>query len=248
LRTLPSLLVSIIVYAFCSSAILLAWRYFHFSGLCCAIACSAILANIQVLYASSYDLLHAPTLLGTVVFSSSFLALDMINHCLGARHARSAIWISLFFQLFFFLNMLMTLGHKPLDYAAYPNFSIPEGITSSNINSMAQIFIPIPRILIASYAAFLSSQLAEVFLYKFFAKDTKYKLLHHNISLFISSVLIDTGIFTLTGFVLLSKDPLSVSSFLGICWVTIFIRVLCNCGNALVFKKFIHYSKKNKQL
>jgi uncharacterized integral membrane protein (TIGR00697 family) len=195
---------------------------------------AAVLGNIQVLYATSYEIINMPVLLGTVTLSSSFFACDMINEFYGATKARQAIILSFVMQVFFVISILLTLGHVPLDYHTFQNFSIPEDTMNKNTTSIEQIFLQAPRLLIASFSAYLLSMLGETWLYRLI--NIKSDLVRNNISLFISSVIIDTSTFTFIGLVLLSDSPLSCSDFINIFSTACTIRIFCNIVNSVFLK------------
>jgi uncharacterized integral membrane protein (TIGR00697 family) len=177
-------------------------------------------------------------LLGTIVFSSSFLACDMINMEYGAEKARQAVYLTVLTDIFFLLNIMLTLGHQTIDYAKYPNFSIPKEAIEMNVSSIKQIFLPGPRLLVASYTAYLFSQLSEIWLLNLFEKVQwiKSRFAKHNLSLFISNICIDTIVFTSIGMCFLSNQPLSFKDIKEISISAIAIRFFCNIGNIIFLK------------
>lgn len=199
---------------------------------------SSVIANIQVLYATSYEVLNIEALLGTVIFCSSFLACDLINLEYGREKAKRAVYLTIFTDIFFLLNIILTLGHSPIDYSQFPDFCISEKTMNSNISALNQIFLPIPRLLIASYLAYLFSQLGEIWLLNFIKKIKwiQSHFIKHNLSLFISNVCLDTMVFTSIGMWILSPEPLNFNDFWQICFSAITIRIICNLGNTIFVK------------
>ena len=244
LKNFPSLLISFFNFIVCLIAIYIVRKRFGYAGLCSYMVLSSVIANIQVLYATSYEILNIEVLLGTVIFCSSFLACDLINIEYGPEKAKRAVYLTIFTDLFFLLNIILTLGHKPIDYTQFTNFSISEKTMNSNISAIHQIFLPIPRLLIASYLAYLFSQLGEIWLLNFTDKLTwfKSKFIKHNLSLFVSNVCLDTIVFTSIGMWILSSEPLNLNDFWQICFSAIIVRVICNLGNTF----FIKILKNNK--
>ena len=238
LRLLPSLLISLITLIFCLISIHIIRKKFGYAGLCAYMVLVSMIANIQVLYATSYELVNMPVLLGTIVFCSSFLACDIINIEYGDEKAKKAVILTIFMDVFFFISIIFTLGHKPLDHSLYPEFGISEETVAGNITAIQQIFIPIPRLLIASYSAYLLSQLSEIWLFNLFRKLTFIgsQFIKHNISLFLSNVCVDTLTFTGIGMCLLSSEPLSLWDFLLICFSAMGIRIICNFANTAYIK------------
>lgn len=238
LHLFPSILISFISILICAFAVVFSKRYFGYAGLCCYMLLSTIIGNIQVLYATHYEIINMPVLLGTVALSSSFLCCDFINEYYGSDNAKKAIYLSFIIQIFFLLNIILTLGHKPLEYAGTNDFSTSKETLETNMKSIAQIFLPIPRLFIASYIAYLVSQLSEVWAYNSINKLSfiKSAYLKNNISLFFSSVILDTMLFTVIALVLLADEPLSNSDFWKICFSACSIRICCNFINSMFLK------------
>lgn len=240
LRYLPSILISVFNFCVCIIAIKILADKFEYAGLCCYMVLSSIIANIQILYATSYEFLNAEVLLGTVIFCSSFLACDIINSRYGAEKARQAIYLTLVTDLFFLANIIFTIGHKPIDYSQYPEFSISKETIEKNMEAINTIFLPVPRLLISSYITYFISQISEIWLFNAIKKlkFLKFEYIKHNISLFISSIFIDTLIFTSLGLCLMATEPLSLHDFWKICYSTLIIRAVCNLGNTFFMKFF----------
>lgn len=238
MRQWPSLFISVISIIVCDISVVLSRKYCGRIGLCCCMVVFNILGNIQVLYATSYEIINFPVLLGSVTLSGSFLACDLINEHYGKDAAKRSVFLSFFFQLLFFVNVIMTLGHKPIDLSAFPNFSMTQQEVTRNISAIEYVFLPIPRLLIASYVAYLVSQLFEVWGYRATKRIPfiKSDCLKHNISLFFSSVVVDTLLFTGIALVLLASEPLSISSFWNICISSGVIRIACNFVNSIALK------------
>ena len=234
-RDFPSLFISFLNFILCVFSILCLNKFFGYSGLCCYLVLSTVIANIQVLYATSYEVINISCLLGTVVFCSSFLACDIINEKYGPEKARKAIYLTFVIYIFFILNIILTIGHKPLDYTVYQNFSISKETMDSNMSSIKQVFLPAPRLLIASYITYLVSQMTEIWAFNAVKRIRliKSNYIKHNIALFGTSVILDTLIFTILGMCLMASEPLSLQDFFEICISAIIIRVLCNMGNTL---------------
>ncbi|MDR1488190.1 MAG: queuosine precursor transporter [Holosporales bacterium] len=238
LRLYPSIGITVFSSIISGFFVIQINRSFGYVGLGCYMALMPILGNIQVLYATRYEIIDLPVFLGTISLSSSFLANDFINEFYGKDIAKKTVYLTFFIQIIFLVNIILTMGHKPL---ISENFSIPQDIISKNINGIFQTFLPAPRLLIASYAAYLSSQLFEIWLYRAikYVKFIKNTLILHNISLFFSSVIIDTIVFTSVSFCFLSESPLSYQDLCYICSSAIVIRIFCNFINSLFLKTVI---------
>lgn len=243
LQFLPNIFVSLINFIVCIIAVLVIHKKFGYSGLCAYIVLSSVIANIQVLYASSYELINMEVLLGTIIFCSSFLACDIINLEYGENKAKYALYLTMFTDVFFLINIILTLSHKPIDYTQYPEFSISKETMNNNIFAIKQIFLPVPRLLIASYVSYFCSQLIEIKLLSFIRKTNT--ILKHNLILFISNVFLDTLIFTFLGMCVLSNEPLNLHDFFKISASAILIRIICNFFNSFCIKNL--FKKKSAQ-
>ena len=245
MQCFPSIFVSFLNFLFCLLALSIFYKFFDYAGLCCYMVLSSILANIQILYVTSYEGFDMAILLGTVTFCSSFLACDIINKKHGAKMAKKALYLTIFSDIFFLISIILTIGHKPLDYSVFKDFSISQSTTENNVKAISQIFLPIPRLLIASYATYFLSQISEITLFNLIKKTRfiKSEYIKHNIVLFLSSVVFDTLLFTFFGLYLLSNEPLSARDFYEISISAIAIRTICNLGNTGYMKLLQKYKK-----
>jgi uncharacterized integral membrane protein (TIGR00697 family) len=233
LQPYPCLLISLLNLVVCDFCVFFAKRTFGLPGLFGCIVIFGILCNVQVLYATSYEIVSMPTFLGGVTMSSSFLACDLINKYYGPQVASKSVLICFFMQIIFISIIILTIGHKPLDLTIYKGV-ISEDALENNIKSIKNIFIPMPRLLIASYIAYISSQMSEIWMFKIIEKKGSY--IAHNVVLFLSSVIIDTLFFTCIALVWLTDDPLSFKNFWRIFYVSCVVRVFCNIINSFLLR------------
>ncbi|MBQ9441073.1 MAG: queuosine precursor transporter [Alphaproteobacteria bacterium] len=227
LHLLPNILVSLLNYIFCVFIIVIVDKHFKYVGLCCYLVLCGLISNVQVLYPVKYELINLTTLLGSFIFSTSFLATDIINSKYGKENAIKSILFTLTFEVFFVVNMLLTIGHTSVSQDELMALGMQD-----NIKSIQTVFLPVPRILIASYMSYFISQLAEVLL----LKKASNSIIKHNIVLFISSILLDNIVFTILAFRLLASQPASWNEILQIITSAIGIRMLCNFLNTLFYK------------
>lgn len=89
-------------------------RYFGESGLYVFIALAIIAANIQVQKVVQFGFYLQPVALGTVLFSSSYLATDILNEYFGTRAARRGVMVGFAASIFWLCIMLLTVGYAPL--------------------------------------------------------------------------------------------------------------------------------------
>ncbi|MDR1907542.1 MAG: queuosine precursor transporter [Holosporales bacterium] len=131
------------------------------AGLCTYNCVAVCLANIQVLHISKYSMLPSPLPLGTVLFTTTFLANNIISSKYGKDEAKKSIRLSFIVYTFFSFSLIISLMHKPF---------VLEGDVFTqqaylNYQAMMRLFVPSLRILCASIAAFLVSQLCNVWFF-----------------------------------------------------------------------------------
>ena len=236
LQYLPSIFWSIISIFIYGVLVIFIDKKFGIIGLSCYMCFVTFVSNVQILYGTTYEFINVNALLGTTVFSSSFLACDIINTKYGAKQAQIAVKVSIVMSFFVLLSIILTLAHKPIDYTKFSNFSVSKRTLENNINAIKTIFLPLPRILLGSFCAYFASQFTEIYGHKIIKNITYLK---HNVLLFCSTIVVDTFVFTLISLVILSNEALNFYDFLNIISSAIGIRIFCNLCNSLFFKIYI---------
>jgi uncharacterized integral membrane protein (TIGR00697 family) len=181
-------------------AIMLAMlRMFGLVGLYVYSSAATITANIQVLKLMTLDVSSEPVALGTAVFSTIFLCNDIITEHYGKDAAKKSIWLSFITQILVTVTMLIAIGFKPV-----------EGNKAHS--AIMELFMPAPRLLLASLAAFVVSQLVNINVFQWFSGFYKEKKLwlRSNAALMISE-LIDNIIFSSLAWLILAPNPVSMS-------------------------------------
>jgi uncharacterized integral membrane protein (TIGR00697 family) len=170
----------------CYLAVLLIYKLFGRKGLFAWVAMSIILANIQVM--KTIQIFGLVTAEGNIVYSSIFFVSDILNEVYGKNEARKAVYVGFFVLVMTTVIMQVTL------------MFIPDS-SDTMAPHLAAIFGFMPRIALASLAAYICSQMYDVWMYAFIKKYHGRKLLwlRSNVSV-IFSQLIDNTIFTLIAF------------------------------------------------
>jgi hypothetical protein len=170
----------------CYLAVLLIYKLFGRKGLFAWVAMSIILANIQVM--KTIQIFGLVTAEGNIVYSSIFFVSDILNEVYGKNEARKAVYV-----VFFVLVMTTVIMQVTLMF-------IPDS-SDTMAPHLAAIFGFMPRIALASLAAYICSQMYDVWMYAFIKKYHGRKLLwlRSNVSV-IFSQLIDNTMFTLIAF------------------------------------------------
>lgn len=171
-----------------SFTILGSWyaKKFNKSDLLLGLYISFILvAQILAAKISAFDLgfktFYGPS--GVLVFSVTYLLTDIVNEKFGRKETQKMIWIGLISQIA--LVFFLWLG---VIFPAAPFWTIQE--------TWQQIFGMVPRIIIASWAAFIISENLDAYIFAWFKKFTKGKhLWTRNFFSSIPALLIDSLIF-----------------------------------------------------
>ena len=185
--------------------IILAYKLFGKWGLIMWIPISVIVANIQVI--QTVELFGLVATLGNIVYASSFLVTDILSENYGKKEAQKAVWIGFFSLISMTLLMNLALAFKPL--AGDEFAGVAHDATST-------IFSLMPRIAIASLAAYLLSQRHDIWAYHFwrkrFSKDNQIWL-RNNLSTMVSQ-LIDSSVFVIIAFYGVFETPVLIEIFI----------------------------------
>lgn len=168
-------------------SLLLCYRFFGKAGLYAWIPIAAILANIQV--TKTIQLFGLTATLGNIMYASSFLVTDLLSEKYGKKDAQKAVFLGFFSILIMALimNLVILFRPAPSDFA--------QGALSS-------IFSLMPRISLASLAAYAVSQLHDIWAYHYWKNRLpakKYLWIRNNASTLVSQ-LIDTAMFVAVAF------------------------------------------------
>lgn len=167
------------------SLILLSFKLFGLKGLYVFSGFALIIANIQI--AKSVDIVGMQAQLGLILFAATFLTTDIINELYGKKEAKTAVYIGFFGMMSFLILTQLGLWFEPnaLDTGHEP---------------MQQLFALLPRITAGSLAAYLLSNLYDVWI---FAKVREWFPKHiwvRNNASTITSQLLDSTLFGIFGF------------------------------------------------
>lgn len=153
----------------CFTGLLIAKKKFGMTGVFVWIALASLLAN--VVQGKNATLLGLNAGIGHVLFSSTFLATDILNECYGQKQAKKGVFIGLFGNITYIITMIIALHY------------IPSPIDTMNEPMTAMFGLNI-RIALSSMFWYLISNFGDVFLYAKLKKITngKYMWLRNNVS------------------------------------------------------------------
>ncbi len=168
-------------------AIIIAYRLWGKLGLFIWVPIAAIIANIQV--TKTIELFGFEATLGNIIYATSFLTTDILSENYGKKAARKAVGIG-----FFALIVMAALMNAAIWFIPAPSDFVQE--------SMTTIFSLMPRIALASLAAYGVSQLHDIWAYDFWKSKYPAKRsiwIRNNLSTMVSQ-LIDSVVFTFIAF------------------------------------------------
>ncbi len=167
--------------------IILFYRLFGKAGLFIWMGMALIVANIQVM--KTISVFGFVTAMGNLIYGTTFLCTDILTENHGKKEAAKAVVIGFAVMLFFTALMQLTL------------FFVPDS-TDTLSPALQQIFGILPRITLASLAAYLISQFFDVWLFCHIRDRTKgrYLWLRNNVATMLAQLL-DNATFTWIAFV-----------------------------------------------
>lgn len=192
--------LSIVQMMVCFSAIVIMHRLFGQAGLQVYIVLAILGANIEITKMVDFSFYAIP--LGTILFSSTFLATDILAEYYGKESARKAVWLGFASYLLFVVFIMITLGFKP-------------SIQDQSHDHILALFKPAPAFFLAGMTAYLVSQHSDVWIYVTIKRLTrnKYMWLRNNVSTWISA-LIDNTVFSVLAWRVLNPDPVDMHSLI----------------------------------
>lgn len=152
------------------------FRFFGRLGLFCMIVFNLLLCNIQVL--KTIELFGVTMTLGNILYAGIFFATDLLGEYYGKQEARKAVILGFITLLVSMIYMQFALHFVPApDDFAHPHLEV--------------IFGFLPRIALASMAAYLISQLHDVWAFDFWRRKTegRHLWLRNNASTMVSQFL-----------------------------------------------------------
>jgi len=163
LNALPteSMLVIELVVVF--SLILFMLRPFGAAGMFIFIAVGIIAANVQVLKAVTFSFYAEPIPMGTVVFSATYIATDVLTEYYGRPTARKAVWLGFSAMVLMTIMMLLIMGYKPMTAE-----EAGEGMAWAlpNDEHIRALYMPQATLLVSGLTSYLVSQFNDIFVFQ----------------------------------------------------------------------------------
>lgn len=163
------------------TGILIAYKLFGKLGLFVWAGLASVITNIEV--TKCVDMFGASVTLGNVIYSSTFLATDILSERHGGKDARTAVWIGFFCAIAFTVIIQVSMLFEPNAHDLVSD-------------SMDNIFGLLPRLCVASLIAYLVSNMLDTYVYDYIKrKHPKHLWLRNNASTLVSQF-VDNVIFT----------------------------------------------------
>ena len=176
------------------------------AGLFLAIVLAVIGANVQVLKVVSFGIMGGePVALGTILFTTTYLATDILCERYGRAAAFQGVMMGFFGFLAWTIWMNITIAFQPY---------IPKGDEVFQAHDqIATIFTIFPQFFIASMVAFLVSETLDVWLFDTLRKRMEGRALwlRNNCSTVVSA-LVDNTVFSLLAWIVLADSPLPLQT------------------------------------
>jgi uncharacterized integral membrane protein (TIGR00697 family) len=195
-------LVSVAFFLICIVSVMLMLRFFGDYGLYAYSSVASIIANIQVLKLGKFYSIDEPVALGTVTFASVYLANDIITEHFGKSAAQKSVWLATMLQVITMVMMLLVIGITPVK-------------GDLGHEAIAYLFMPAPRLLLASLIASVASQMYEISLFSWISRLNNKKRLwiRSAVSLLVSGF-IDNVVYSVFAWFILSPSPVSSNTLI----------------------------------
>ncbi|MDR0632988.1 MAG: queuosine precursor transporter [Holosporales bacterium] len=152
-HSVPPEFISVVVAGCAILCVFTFYKYFGVTGLHVYNSLVICLANIQILHLTQFAYIDVQVPLGTVLFTTTFLANWIISGECGAAEARKSVLLSSLAYVLFSGHMLLALAHSPV--RQLDTYSLQ---ALSKYQALLEIFIPSLRIILASILAYIISQ------------------------------------------------------------------------------------------
>lgn len=249
LQSLPVDVTSFMMLVICVGLLLGMLSLFGEAGVVVYICIAVVAANIQVLKLVSYPWMPEPVAFGTVVYSTTFLATDMLAEFYGRKQANRSILLGFSACVLMTVMMFLTLGVKPLGLSGAAS-----EVLGDNHAHMVALFLPAPGILIASLTAYGISQYLDVAVFTMLSKllERRFLGVRTNIATLLAAF-IDNALFSILAFIILAPQPLPWDVVLKTYILSTFvmrgvIAILCTPGMYLARYCVSRYSLSDKNV
>jgi queuosine precursor transporter len=211
--------VAVLTFVVSTIVLLFSFRYFGDKGLIVYSVVLLIVSNHAVLKVGSFVMFDAPIALGTTLFASLAVVIDILTEYYGKRIARQCVFLGFFALIVWILGMGSILA-MPLVEHVDGQREIHE--------ALSQIIFPMPALFLASVVAYIFSQLLDITIFDTLKRYTEGRLLWLRAGLAMGvSAFVDTVIFSVCAWRWFALSPVSWDTiWLTYIWGTVCFRWL----------------------
>jgi|AACY02.16.fsa_nt_gi conserved hypothetical integral membrane protein len=197
---MPAELVLVLMYGLSLAGLLTSLAFFGVSGVVAFSALAGVIANIQALKTTEFVFFSHPVALGTVVFTTLFIASDILTEWKGASLARRNVILCLGL-------MILNTGWMVLAYA-YP---VAPGERNLDVQcALFRIFIPNVSLTVASLTAYVCSQYYDIWLFVALKRLLPQSLVMRSFMSTAVSGFLDQMIFSFLAWYVFTPHPLAL--------------------------------------
>jgi uncharacterized integral membrane protein (TIGR00697 family) len=206
-----------------------------------------IAANLQVLTASIVFGFPEPVPQGTIIFTTTFLANNLLTEFYGPDSAKRAVWLGFFSTVVLSCFMYITIATRPAMIASTsPDYHFTEAYLA-----ITTLFTPSAAIFVASILAYVISQYSDIYIYQKLKQRTQGKMLWlRGLLANALSAFIDNSIFSILvaffvfGISDMALDHIALRYIFGTYWLRL-IASFCNIP-ILYLAKYLTRASHNK--
>ena len=208
--------------------IMFAFRRWGKTGLFIWMPISCIIANIQVV--KNAEIFGLESTLGNIVYATSFLATDILSEFYGKEDANKAVKYGMFSLVCMTVLMQFAIMFTP-------------SVSDVYSPSMSKLFSLMPRITVASFAAYYLSNRHDIWAFMYWKEKTdgKYLWFRNNASTMVSQM-IDTLVFTLGAFLFVFP----IRSLVQIMFTTYLLKIVTALFDTTMIYLARRWIKKGK--
>ena len=173
LHNLPPEISILLNYIICYLGLIVFAKFWQEKGLILYSSIAVIVANMQVLKAVKFTWYPEPIALGTLVYTSTFIASDILVERYGAISAKRSVWMGFTSSILMLLLIIPALGIRPLD----GTYASSHGHFNLAHDALMAIFTPSAAIIVASLSAYLASQMTDIYVFSRLRNATSGKYL-----------------------------------------------------------------------
>lgn len=235
-HTFPPEVMMALNYGAAIALLYVFFKFFKKEGLLTFIILAIVLANMEVLKATQLSCMENPMALGTILFTCTYLATDILVEHFGPGAGKKAIYMSFAAVIMVTILMTITVGMRPIQCA--PSDDLFPFLKAHY--ALETLFTPTPAILCASLISYVTTQYMDVRIFNFLKNrwHRKYLGLRTLIATLISTFF-DSVIFSILAWKIFFALPISWTGLWHTyIWSAYILRILISIANVPIIYLF----------